>query len=118
MINACALVRQDQKHAHTPKTEGCSHPQVNGDQSSRGGAQNPDRPAASLPPASVVPLPDADGPKTNLINGGQARTAWATQPGNHHAGRSSNTELSWKERYLASFTRTLQLEFKVRLCVC
>lgn len=91
---------------------------MNSDQSSRGGAQNPGRPAASLPPASVVPPPDADGPNTSLINGGQARTAWATQPGHRHAGRSSNTELSWKERYLASFTRTLQLEFKVRLCVC
>jgi hypothetical protein len=66
------------------------------------------------------------------VKGGQARLAWSTRPpagsrGAKAAGGSGSAadanrndaaaeDLGWKEKYLALFTRTLQLEFKVWRC--
>ena len=66
------------------------------------------------------------------VEGGQARLAWSSRPlvggrGAKAAGGGGTTadssrgdaaaeDLGWKEKYLALFTRTLQLEFKVLRC--
>lgn len=70
----------------------------------------------------------AAGPPAN-VEGGQARLAWSSRPlaggrsgkaiggggttADSNCSNAAAEDLGWKEKYLALFTRTLQLEFKV-----
>lgn len=77
------------------------------------------RSAAGSPSAAGMP----QGGQPGALQGGQARTAWsiAAQQCGHASTNGSDraaAELSWKEKYLALFTRSLQLEFKVGYLRC